>query len=73
MECTVTWTGAAGTRSGMGFVAETERQVLVGVGPLDVDLVGVLEDVLVTIGRHVPHDHTVALADALALLRRSEV
>ena len=23
MECTVTWTGAAGTRSGMGFVAET--------------------------------------------------
>lgn len=23
MECTVTWTGAMGTRSGMGFVAET--------------------------------------------------
>ena len=23
MECTVTWTGAAGTRSGMGFIAET--------------------------------------------------
>ncbi len=23
MECTVTWTGAAGTRSNMGFVAET--------------------------------------------------
>jgi putative redox protein len=23
MECTVTWTGAAGTRSGMGFMAET--------------------------------------------------
>jgi putative redox protein len=23
MECTVTWTGGAGTRSGMGFVAET--------------------------------------------------
>jgi hypothetical protein len=23
MECTVTWTGVAGTRSGMGFVAET--------------------------------------------------
>ncbi|MDR2128349.1 MAG: OsmC family protein [Burkholderiaceae bacterium] len=23
MECTVTWTGAAGARSGMGFVAET--------------------------------------------------
>jgi putative redox protein len=23
MECTVTWTGALGTRSGMGFVAET--------------------------------------------------
>ena len=23
MECTVSWTGAAGTRSGMGFVAET--------------------------------------------------
>ncbi len=23
MECTVTWTGAAGTRSHMGFVAET--------------------------------------------------
>lgn len=23
VECTVTWTGAAGTRSGMGFVAET--------------------------------------------------
>ena len=23
MECTVTWTGASGTRSGMGFVAET--------------------------------------------------
>ncbi len=23
MECTVTWTGAAGTRSAMGFVAET--------------------------------------------------
>ncbi len=23
MDCTVTWTGAAGTRSGMGFLAET--------------------------------------------------
>ncbi len=23
MECTVTWTGASGTRSGMGFIAET--------------------------------------------------
>ena len=23
MECTVTWTGQAGTRSAMGFVAET--------------------------------------------------
>lgn len=23
MECTVTWTGAAGSRSGMGFIAET--------------------------------------------------
>jgi len=23
MECTITWTGASGTRSGMGFVAET--------------------------------------------------
>ena len=23
MECTVTWTGASGARSGMGFVAET--------------------------------------------------
>jgi putative redox protein len=23
MECTVSWTGAAGTRSGMGFMAET--------------------------------------------------
>lgn len=23
MECTVTWTGSAGTRSGMGFIAET--------------------------------------------------
>ena len=23
MECTVSWTGAAGTRSGMGFIAET--------------------------------------------------
>ena len=23
MQCTVTWTGAAGTRSGMGFLAET--------------------------------------------------
>ena len=23
MECTVTWTGATGTRSNMGFVAET--------------------------------------------------
>ncbi|MDP3865902.1 MAG: osmotically inducible protein C, partial [Rhodoferax sp.] len=23
MECTVNWTGALGTRSGMGFVAET--------------------------------------------------
>ena len=23
MECTVSWTAAAGTRSGMGFVAET--------------------------------------------------
>ena len=23
MECTVTWTGAAGTRSNMGFIAET--------------------------------------------------
>ena len=23
MECTVTWTGATGTRSGMGFLAET--------------------------------------------------
>ena len=25
MECTVSWTGAAGTRSGMGFIAETGR------------------------------------------------
>lgn len=24
MQCTVSWTGASGTRSGMGFVAETE-------------------------------------------------
>jgi len=23
MECTITWTGASGTRSGMGFIAET--------------------------------------------------
>lgn len=23
MECTVSWTGATGTRSGMGFIAET--------------------------------------------------
>ena len=23
MECTVSWTGNAGTRSGMGFIAET--------------------------------------------------
>ena len=23
MECTVSWTGGAGTRSGMGFLAET--------------------------------------------------
>ena len=23
MECTVSWTGGVGTRSGMGFVAET--------------------------------------------------
>ena len=23
MECTVSWTGGSGTRSGMGFVAET--------------------------------------------------
>jgi putative redox protein len=23
MECTVSWTGATGTRSGMGFLAET--------------------------------------------------
>ncbi len=36
MECTVTWTGAAGTRSGMGFVAETgSGHVLVMDGAAD--------------------------------------
>ena len=31
MECTVTWTGAAGTRSGMGFIAETGTGHLVAM------------------------------------------
>ena len=36
MECTVSWTGAAGTRSGMGFVAETgSGHVLVMDGAFD--------------------------------------
>ena len=36
MECTVSWTGAAGTRSGMGFVAETgSGHVLVMDGASD--------------------------------------
>ena len=36
MECTVSWTGAAGTRSGMGFVAETgSGHVLVMDGAVD--------------------------------------
>ena len=38
MECTVSWTGAAGTRSGMGFVAETgSGHVLVMDGAPDAD------------------------------------
>ena len=36
MECTVSWTGAAGTRSGMGFVAETgSGHVLAMDGAID--------------------------------------
>ena len=36
MECTVSWTGAAGTRSGMGFVAETgSGHILVMDGAAD--------------------------------------
>lgn len=36
MECTVSWTGAAGTRSGMGFVAETgSGHTLVMDGAID--------------------------------------
>ena len=36
MECTVSWTGAAGTRSGMGFVAETgSGHVLMMDGAVD--------------------------------------
>lgn len=36
MECTVSWTGASGTRSGMGFVAETgSGHVLAMDGALD--------------------------------------
>ena len=36
MECTVSWTGNSGTRSGMGFVAETgSGHVLVMVGAPD--------------------------------------
>ena len=36
MECTVSWTGAAGTRSGMGFVAETgSGHVIAMDGPPD--------------------------------------
>jgi putative redox protein len=31
MECTVSWTGASGTRSGMGFVAETGSGHLVAM------------------------------------------
>ncbi len=38
MECTVSWTGAAGTRSGMGFVAETgSGHVLYMDGASDAD------------------------------------
>ena len=38
MECTVSWTGALGTRSGMGFVAETgSGHTLVMDGAPDVD------------------------------------
>jgi putative redox protein len=38
MQCTVSWTGAAGTRSGMGFVAETgSGHVLTMDGAPDAD------------------------------------
>jgi putative redox protein len=38
MECTVSWTGASGTRSGMGFLAETASgHVLVMDGAPDAD------------------------------------
>ena len=38
MECTVSWTGASGTRSGMGFVAETgSGHVLMMDGAPDAD------------------------------------
>ncbi len=38
MECTVSWTGALATRSGMGFVAETgSGHVLVMDGAPDAD------------------------------------
>lgn len=31
MECTVSWTGASGTRSAMGFVAETGSGHVIGM------------------------------------------
>ena len=41
MECTVSWTGHTGTRSGMGFLAETgSGHTLVMDGAPDGDLFG---------------------------------
>ena len=36
MECTVTWTGAAGTRSGMGFLAKKPIPERVPAAPVQV-------------------------------------
>ena len=40
MECTVSWTGHSGTRSGMGFVAETGSGHVLAPRPMETVLAG---------------------------------
>ena len=46
------------------LAAATERDVFVGEA-VDVELIGIVEDFFVTVGRNVPHDDLVALLDFL--------
>ena len=47
--------------------AETERQVVARLRPIDDELVRSLDRFFVAVARHVPHQHLVALFDLLAL------